>query len=66
MNINLKQKKVKHPPFMRINGCIFINIDTSLNSQVKLGKGVLVHVKGKRTIGVQTKKGVSTSQNSLC
>jgi hypothetical protein len=33
---------------------------------VKLGKGVLVHVKGKRTIGVQTKKGVSTSQNSLC
>ena len=35
-----------------------MNIDTSLNSQVKLGNGVPGHVKGKRTIGFQTMKGV--------
>ena len=29
-------------------------MDTSVNSQVKIGNGVLVQVKGKWTIGVQT------------
>ena len=29
-------------------------MDTSVNSQVKIGNSALVQVKGKRTIGVQT------------
>ena len=33
-------------------------LDTFLDLQVKLGNGVLLHVKLNRTIGVQTKNGV--------
>lgn len=36
---------------------VFVDIDTTINSQVKMGNGALVHVKGKGTIGVQTNKG---------
>lgn len=32
-------------------------MDTSINSQVKMGNGVLVQVQGKGTIGIETKKG---------
>ena len=40
------------------NKSIFHKMDASISSQVKMGNGVLVQVKGKGTIGVQTKRGV--------
>ena len=36
---------------------IFVEIDTSSNSQVKMGNGALVQSKGKGTIAIETKKG---------
>ncbi|KAG6391565.1 hypothetical protein SASPL_149321 [Salvia splendens] len=36
---------------------IFVSIDTSVNSQVKMGNGALVKAQGKGTISVDTKKG---------
>ncbi|KAL6317123.1 hypothetical protein AAG906_029875 [Vitis piasezkii] len=48
------------------NGCtnhmtgnknIFLDMDTTINSQVKMGNGDLVNVKRKDTIGIQTKVG---------
>lgn len=36
---------------------IFVSIDTSINSQVKMGNGALVKAQGKGTISVNTKKG---------
>ncbi|XP_038987029.1 uncharacterized protein LOC120112232 [Phoenix dactylifera] len=36
---------------------IFLDMDTSYHSQVRLGNGALVEVKGKGTIGVQSKRG---------
>jgi hypothetical protein len=37
---------------------IFIDIDTSFNSKVKMGKGDVVNVKGKGSVGVETKRGL--------
>ena len=39
------------------NKNIFLDMDTNINSQVKMGHGDLVNVKGKGTIGIQTKVG---------
>ena len=36
---------------------IFLDMDASVNSQVKVMNGALVQVKGKGTIGVQTNIG---------
>jgi transposase InsO family protein len=36
---------------------IFLNMDSSFNSRVRMGNGEMVEVKGKGSIGVQTKKG---------
>jgi hypothetical protein len=37
---------------------IFLNIDTSFHSKVKMGNGVVVDVKGKGNVGVETKRGL--------
>ena len=34
------------------NKNIFLDMDTNINSQVKMGNGDLVNVKGKDTIGI--------------
>ena len=39
------------------NKNIFLDMDATINSQVKMGNGDLVNVKGKCTIGIQTKVG---------
>jgi len=36
---------------------IFVEMDTSVRTQVKMGNRVMVETKGKGIIGVQTKKG---------
>lgn len=40
-------------------------IDTSTKSQVRLGNGALVKVKGKGTIAIGTKKGRRFNRNDL-
>ena len=42
---------------MTANEGIFLNMDTSYYSQVRLGNGALMEVKQKGTIGVQSKRG---------
>ena len=37
------------------NKNILLDMDTTINSQVKMGNGDLVNVKGKGTVGIQTK-----------
>ena len=37
------------------NKNIFLDMDTTINSQVKMGNGDLVNVKGKGTVDIQTK-----------
>uniref|UniRef100_A0A5B7B4M6 Retrovirus-related Pol polyprotein from transposon TNT 1-94 n=1 Tax=Davidia involucrata TaxID=16924 RepID=A0A5B7B4M6_DAVIN len=44
---------------------IFLDMDTSINSQVRMGNGALVCAKGKGTIGVETKKGTKLIQDVL-
>ncbi|KAK3000358.1 hypothetical protein RJ639_021395 [Escallonia herrerae] len=39
------------------NESLFLDMDSTFKSQVKLGNGALVEAKGKGTIGVQTKEG---------
>ncbi|RVX02190.1 hypothetical protein CK203_025290 [Vitis vinifera] len=39
------------------NKNIFLNMDTTINSQVKMGNGDLVNVKGKCIVVIQTKVG---------
>lgn len=47
------------------NESIFINIDKSVNSPVKMGNGALVNTKGKGTIEIQTKEGPKHVQEVL-
>ncbi|RVW40547.1 Retrovirus-related Pol polyprotein from transposon TNT 1-94 [Vitis vinifera] len=56
------------------NGCtnhmtgnknIFLDMDTTINSQVKMGNGDLVNVKRKDTIGIQTKVGTKHIRDVL-
>ncbi|KAL6347263.1 hypothetical protein AAG906_013699 [Vitis piasezkii] len=56
------------------NGCtnhmignknIFLDMDTTINSQVKMGNGDLVNVKGKDTVGIQTKVGTKYIRDVL-
>ncbi|KAG6419902.1 hypothetical protein SASPL_116414 [Salvia splendens] len=44
---------------------IFVSIDTSVNSQVKMGNGALVKAQGKGTISVDTKKGMKRISDVL-
>ena len=44
---------------------IFIKMDTSLNSQVKIGNGALVQSKGKGTIAAEIKKRTRYISNVL-
>ncbi|TXG68356.1 hypothetical protein EZV62_003291 [Acer yangbiense] len=55
------------PSFDALQGdaSIFCNIDASNKSQVRLGNGALVEVKGKGTIAVETKKGRRFIKNVL-
>ena len=39
------------------NKTIFLDMDTTINSQVKMGNGDLVNVKGKCIVVIQTKVG---------
>ena len=41
------------------NKNIFLDMDTTINSQVKMGNGDLVNVKRKDTIDIQTKVGTN-------
>ena len=47
------------------NNSIFLNIDTSIKSQVRMGNGALVNAKGKGTISVETKRGVLKLKEEL-
>ncbi|RVW55367.1 Retrovirus-related Pol polyprotein from transposon TNT 1-94 [Vitis vinifera] len=47
------------------NKNIFLDMDTTINSQVKMGNGDLVNVKGKGTIGIQTKVGTKYIRDVL-
>ena len=44
---------------MTNNKNIFLDTDITINSQVKMGNGDLVHVKRKGTVGIQTKVGTN-------
>lgn len=44
---------------------IFLDMNTSICSQVKMGNGVLVNTKGKGTIRVETKKGTKFIHDML-
>ena len=44
---------------MTNNKNIFLDTDTTINSQVKMGNGDLVNVKRKGTVGIQTKVGTN-------
>ena len=44
---------------MTNNKNIFLDIDITINSQVKMGNGDLVNVKRKDTVGIQTKVGTN-------
>jgi hypothetical protein len=37
---------------------IFLDIDTSFPSKVKMGNGAMANVKGKGNVGVETKRGL--------
>ena len=47
------------------NKNIFLDMDTTINSQVKMGNGDLVNVKGKGTVGIQTKVGTKYIRDVL-
>ncbi|KAA8525231.1 hypothetical protein F0562_007086 [Nyssa sinensis] len=47
------------------NKIIFIDMDKSINSQVKMGNGALVQAQGKGTIGIETKKGTKFIRDVL-
>lgn len=44
---------------------IFIDIDTSFNSKVKMGNGDVVDVKGKGSVGVEIKRGLKQIHDVL-
>ncbi len=44
---------------------IFIDIDTSFSSKVKMGNGVVVDVKGNGIVGVETKRGLKQIHDVL-
>jgi hypothetical protein len=44
---------------------IFVDIDTSFNSKVKMGNGAVVEVKGKGSAGVETKRGLKEIHDIL-
>lgn len=45
---------------------IFLDIDTSFNSKVKMRNGVVMDVKGKGSVGVETKRGLKRIHDVLC
>ncbi|RVW84529.1 Retrovirus-related Pol polyprotein from transposon TNT 1-94 [Vitis vinifera] len=47
------------------NKNIFLDMDTTINSQVKMGNGDLVNVKGKGTVDIQTKVGTKYIRDVL-
>ncbi|RVW99108.1 hypothetical protein CK203_018868 [Vitis vinifera] len=47
------------------NKNIFLDMDTTINSQVKMGNGDLVNVKGRGTVGIQTKVGTKYIRDVL-
>jgi hypothetical protein len=44
---------------------IFLDIDTSFYSKVKMGNGSVVYVKGKDNVGVETKRGLKKIRKVL-
>jgi hypothetical protein len=44
---------------------IFLHIDTSFHSKVKMGNGAVVDVKGKGNVGVETKRGLKKIREVL-
>ena len=50
---------------MTIDEKMFLDMDASVTSQVKMGNGALVQVKGKGTIKVQTNVGTKFIQDVL-
>ncbi|TXG53497.1 hypothetical protein EZV62_022666 [Acer yangbiense] len=64
-NYDNQDKITKYPPCGIYDASIFCDIDTFNKSQVKLGNGALVEVKGKCTIAVETKKGRRFIKNVL-
>ncbi|KAK9740343.1 hypothetical protein RND81_03G028000 [Saponaria officinalis] len=50
---------------MTNNRSMFTDIDTSMNTPVRMGDGSTIEAKGKGTIAVQTKKGTRYIQNVL-
>ncbi|KAG6414168.1 hypothetical protein SASPL_126886 [Salvia splendens] len=53
------------PKCHKCDESFFVSIDTSVNSQVKMGNGALVKARGKRTISVDTKKGMKCISDAL-
>ena len=47
------------------NKNILLDMDTTINSQVKMGNGDLMNVKGKGAIGIQTKVGTKYIRDVL-
>ncbi|RVW80415.1 Retrovirus-related Pol polyprotein from transposon TNT 1-94 [Vitis vinifera] len=61
----LSVQELGYTNHMTGNKNIFLDMDTNINSQVKMGHGDLVNVKGKGTIVIQTKVGTKYIRDVL-